>query len=104
MPIPASVRANRGWRFAKAYTQYLWNKYTLQVWVYSTYGVIGLAAMCYHLGKDGIFQEHRMPYYRRYYEVVRPNDPIALNRRPPEDYPPPWLSKNAFKPKTIKKD
>uniref|UniRef100_A0A914SAI2 Uncharacterized protein n=1 Tax=Parascaris equorum TaxID=6256 RepID=A0A914SAI2_PAREQ len=24
------------------------------------------------------------PYYRGHYEVVRPNDPIALNWRPPE--------------------
>ncbi|KAF1760000.1 hypothetical protein GCK72_008246 [Caenorhabditis remanei] len=35
--------------------------------------------------------ESEKPYYRGYYDVVRSDDPIALNWRKPEEYPAPYL-------------
>ncbi|VDN06982.1 unnamed protein product [Thelazia callipaeda] len=65
MVVPRWVRV---WRVARAYPRYLWNNYTVHFY----YIVIILL----------LFQD--MPYYRNYYHVVRPDDPIAVEWRPPE--------------------
>ncbi|KHN77171.1 Uncharacterized protein K12H4.5 [Toxocara canis] len=86
----AASRMTRIGRYLRALPLELWRLYPEQVALFSTFGVAAAAVIVYKLRKYGT--EGVQPYYRGQYEVVRPNDPIALNWRPPEDYPAPYLS------------
>uniref|UniRef100_A0A915ATR5 Uncharacterized protein n=2 Tax=Parascaris univalens TaxID=6257 RepID=A0A915ATR5_PARUN len=83
-------RMTRIGRYLRALPRELWNLYPEQVALFSTFGVVTVIVAVYKIRKYGT--EGVQPYYRGHYEVVRPNDPIALNWRPPEDYPAPYLT------------
>ncbi|EYC12193.1 hypothetical protein Y032_0048g1661 [Ancylostoma ceylanicum] len=65
-------------------------EYPEQTIMYATFGLAAVIMGAYKLNKYGT--EGEKPWYRGYYDVVRPNDPIALNWRKPEEYPAPYLS------------
>uniref|UniRef100_A0AC34RLL4 Uncharacterized protein n=1 Tax=Panagrolaimus sp. JU765 TaxID=591449 RepID=A0AC34RLL4_9BILA len=83
-------RATRIMRYLQHAPRHLFNKYPEQVTLYLTFGLVGVAAIIYKLNKYGI--NGVPPYYRGRYEVVRPDDPRALNWRVPTDYPAPYLT------------
>ncbi|KJH51123.1 hypothetical protein DICVIV_02682 [Dictyocaulus viviparus] len=88
--VPRSTRIIRFW---KALPHYLLKNYPEQTIVFSTFGLAGIVitALKFPRYGDNIFGTAK-PYYRGYYDVVRPDDPIAINWRKPEDYPPPYLT------------
>ncbi|KAE9420508.1 hypothetical protein Angca_003051, partial [Angiostrongylus cantonensis] len=86
--VPRTTRIIRYW---KALPHRMLKEYPEQTIMYSSVGLAGLVIGIYKLHKYGIFNIDR-PYYRGYYDVVRPNDPIAINWRKPEEYPAPYLS------------
>ncbi|VDM78765.1 unnamed protein product [Strongylus vulgaris] len=92
MPMYHVSRTTRFIRFWKALPHMLIKEYPEQTIMYSTFGLAGVIIAIYKLSKYGT--EGGKPYYRGYYDVVRPNDPIALSWRKPEDYPAPYLSPN----------
>ncbi|KAI6197307.1 hypothetical protein M3Y94_01208500 [Aphelenchoides besseyi] len=55
----------------------------------STLGTISTGALVYKLWK---YPSNTKPYYRGRFDVVRSDSEIAMARRPPEDYPAPYLS------------
>ncbi|GMR32156.1 hypothetical protein PMAYCL1PPCAC_02351, partial [Pristionchus mayeri] len=65
-------------------------KFPEQTIFYSTFGLASAVLLVYKL--QGASAEGPKPWYRGYYSVVRPDDPIAVNWRKPEDYPAPYLS------------
>ncbi|CEF62434.1 Hypothetical protein SRAE_1000070700 [Strongyloides ratti] len=69
----------------------LWKKYPEQMVAYSTLGVASLLMGGYRL-KQYFDGRDEKPYYRGYYDVVRPSDTIALEWRVPTDYPAPYLT------------
>ncbi|VDN51712.1 unnamed protein product [Dracunculus medinensis] len=104
--MPRASRIVRVSRYLRALPRFLWNEYPEQVVAASTFGVGGLVAFAY---KISIYSDEKVtrPYYRGSYEVVRPDDPLALIWRKPElhyifrlfegfqtfqDYPAPYLS------------
>nr|CRZ24776.1 Bm5025 [Brugia malayi] len=71
-------------RVARSYPRWLWNN-----WPTHFVGVVFCfvpmtVIVIYDIFKYGSGY-NSMPYYRKYYHVVRPDDPIVLEWRPPED-------------------
>uniref|UniRef100_A0A1I8EGS9 Uncharacterized protein n=1 Tax=Wuchereria bancrofti TaxID=6293 RepID=A0A1I8EGS9_WUCBA len=71
-------------RVARSYPRWVWNN-----WPTHFVGVVFCfvpmtVIVIYDIFKYGSGYDS-MPYYRKYYHVVRPDDPIALEWRPPED-------------------
>lgn len=100
-------RSTRILRYLQYAPRHLFNKYPEQFVCYLTFGLAGAIIAGYKLstyGHDGGNYKYIAnlvwyndfisvkPYYRGRYQVVRPDDPIALNWRPPSDYPPRYLS------------
>ncbi|GMT04601.1 hypothetical protein PENTCL1PPCAC_26775 [Pristionchus entomophagus] len=65
-------------------------QYPEQTIFYATFGVASAVLLVAKL--RNVTAEGPKPWYRGYYSVVRPDDPIAVNWRKPEDYPAPYLS------------
>ncbi|VDN38693.1 unnamed protein product [Gongylonema pulchrum] len=70
-------------RVARAYPRWLWNN-----WPAHFVGVVFCfipmtTIVLYKIYKYGNGYDY-MPYYRKYYDVVRAEDPIVLDWRPPE--------------------
>uniref|UniRef100_A0A7E4V0A8 NADH-ubiquinone oxidoreductase subunit n=1 Tax=Panagrellus redivivus TaxID=6233 RepID=A0A7E4V0A8_PANRE len=84
------TRSGRILRYLQHAPRHLFNKYPEQFVAYSTFGLAGVIAVIYKLNKYGF--DGVQPYYRNRYEVVRPDDPRALNWRLPEDYPAPYIT------------
>uniref|UniRef100_A0A0K0FMM7 Small integral membrane protein 26 n=1 Tax=Strongyloides venezuelensis TaxID=75913 RepID=A0A0K0FMM7_STRVS len=71
---------------------------------YGSFGVVSLGILAYRIKQ---FFEGRddKPYYRGYYDVVRPSDSVALEWKLPTDYPAPYLSnRENLSWETYKKD
>ncbi|KAE9554189.1 hypothetical protein FO519_002610 [Halicephalobus sp. NKZ332] len=83
-------RTTRILRYIQYAPRHLFNKYPEQFLCYCTFGLAGLLACIHKINKYGI--NGIQPYYRSRYEVVRPDDPKALNWRVPEEYPPEYLT------------
>ncbi|CAB3402792.1 unnamed protein product [Caenorhabditis bovis] len=82
-------RSARLWAFWSNLPANMLKKYPEQTIFYATFGVATLFIGAYKFKK--YLNDSDKPYYRGYYDVVRPNDPIALNWRKPEEYPAPYL-------------
>ncbi|KAF8382650.1 hypothetical protein PRIPAC_71792 [Pristionchus pacificus] len=65
-------------------------EYPEQTIFWSTFGTAAFALLAYRISYATA--EGPRPWYRGYYSVVRPDDPIAINWRKPEEYPAPYLS------------
>ncbi|TKR79802.1 hypothetical protein L596_013969 [Steinernema carpocapsae] len=85
-----SMRTMRALRNLKALPHKLWNLYPEQVFFFSTFGVAATIIAAYKINKYGLYGIQ--PYYRGRYDITRPDDPIALNWRVPEEYPAHYLS------------
>uniref|UniRef100_A0A1I7ZDW4 NADH dehydrogenase [ubiquinone] 1 alpha subcomplex subunit 4 n=1 Tax=Steinernema glaseri TaxID=37863 RepID=A0A1I7ZDW4_9BILA len=85
-----SLRTARMLRRLKGLPRELWNLYPEQVALYSTFGVAAAIIAAYKVNKYGT--EGIQPYYRGRYDIVRTDNPVALNWRVPEEYPAPYLS------------
>ncbi|VDO68078.1 unnamed protein product [Haemonchus placei] len=90
MPMYHVSRTTRFIQYWKHLPHRMLKTYPEQTIMYSTFGLATVVMAIYKLYKFINLDER--PYYRGYYDVVRPNDPIALNWRKPEDYPAPYLS------------
>uniref|UniRef100_A0AC35TP41 NADH dehydrogenase [ubiquinone] 1 alpha subcomplex subunit 4 n=1 Tax=Rhabditophanes sp. KR3021 TaxID=114890 RepID=A0AC35TP41_9BILA len=84
-------RATRIARVLKALPHHLWKTYPEQMAFYSTFGVVSVGLFGYRI-KQYLEGRDEKPYYRGYYDIVRPSDPIALQWRTPTDYPAPYLT------------
>ncbi|KAL3990530.1 hypothetical protein ACH3XW_32160 [Acanthocheilonema viteae] len=81
-------------RVARSYPRWVWNNWPLHfVGVVFCFVPMTVIVM-YDIWKYGAGYDS-MPYYRKYYHVVRPDDPIAVKWRPPEDYPAPFETNRA---------
>lgn len=85
----------RGWKALKAKPHYWMNNYPEIFFTLCMATPVITFNLSYKLYRDGLptdlatFGFQTPPYYRHYYEVRRPNDPIVQKWRVPEDYPAP---------------
>ncbi|CAO4371826.1 hypothetical protein L5515_005506 [Caenorhabditis briggsae] len=82
-------RSARLWAYWSTLPHRMLKKYPEQTIFYATFGTATLLIGGYKMKK--YLTESEKPYYRGYYDVVRSDDPIALNWRKPEEYPAPYL-------------
>ncbi|VDK72093.1 unnamed protein product [Litomosoides sigmodontis] len=81
-------------RVARSYPRWAWNNWPVH-FVGVVFCFIPMTVIViYDIYKYGVGYDS-MPYYRNYYHVVRPDDPIAVKWRPPEDYPAPFETNRA---------
>uniref|UniRef100_A0A0N4Z1A5 Uncharacterized protein n=1 Tax=Parastrongyloides trichosuri TaxID=131310 RepID=A0A0N4Z1A5_PARTI len=84
-------RSQRIFRLLKALPHHLWKTYPEQMAFYSTFGVASLVICGYRLNQYLNGRDEK-PYYRGFYDVVRPSDPVALEWKVPTEYPAPYLT------------
>ncbi|CAI2349142.1 unnamed protein product [Caenorhabditis sp. 36 PRJEB53466] len=82
-------RSARLWAYWSTLPHKMLKKYPEQTIFYATFGVATVILGGFKLNK--YLTNNEKPYYRGYYDVVRSNDPVALNWRKPEEYPAPYL-------------
>ncbi|CAI4226767.1 unnamed protein product [Auanema sp. JU1783] len=90
MPMFHVSRSTRLINYWSTLPRRMLKQYPEQTIFFSTFGLATLIIAGYKL--QNFSAEGAKPWYRGYYDVVRPNDPIALNWRKPEEYPAPYLS------------
>ncbi|CAD6188644.1 unnamed protein product [Caenorhabditis auriculariae] len=87
-------RSSRLMAYWSALPRRMLKKYPEQTIFYATFGLASVVMGAYKLQKFGT--EGVKPWYRSYYDVVRPDDPVLKTWRKPEEYPAPYLSDNGF--------